>query len=100
MLHMAAMQQGISRADADARVAALFAKLQADARGPSTRPQDQTLADLSRLLSCSGAPASACLTARPGFTELTAIKFGVNARLRLGEIPSGGQDGDAACVCE
>ena len=99
MLRTAAMQQAVSRADADAPVAALFATLEADARGPAARPKDQALADLSRLRSISGALASAWLTARPGFTELTAIEVCVNARLRLGEILLAGQDGDAACVC-
>ena len=78
-LRIAAMQQAITRADADARVAALFATFDADARGPAARPNDQALADLSRLRSCSGALASAWLTARPGFTELTAMDFRVNA---------------------
>ena len=99
MLRMVAMQQAVSRADADARVAALIATLESDARGPAARPKNQALADLSRLRSCSGALASAWLTAQPGFTELTAIDFCVNARLRLGEILLAGQDGDAACVC-
>ena len=89
MLRMAAMQQAVSRADADTRVAALFATLGADARGPAARPKNQALADPSRLRSCSGALASAWLTARPGFTELTTIEFCVNARLRLGEFPLG-----------
>ena len=40
--------------------------------------------------------ASAWLTARPGFTELTAIESCVNARLRLGKILLAGQHGDAA----
>ena len=96
MLRMAALQQAVSRADA--RVAALFATLEANARGPAARPKDQALADLSCLRNCSGALASAWLTARPGFTELTAIDSFVNARLRLGEILLAGQDGDGACV--
>ena len=60
MLRMAAMQQAVSRADADARVAALFSTLEADARRPAARPKDQALwgmPDLSRLRSCSGALA-------------------------------------------
>ena len=88
-----------SPADADAPVAAIFATLKADAGGPAARPKDQALADLSRLRSCSGVIASAWLTARPGLTELTAIEFCVNARLRLGETLLAGQDGGTACVC-
>ena len=42
---------------------------------------------------------SAWLTARPGFTELTAIEFCANARLRLGDFLVAGQYCDAACVC-
>ena len=96
---MAALQQAVSRADVDARVAALFATIAPDARGPAAPPKDQALADLLRLRSCSRALASAWLTVRSGFTELTAIEIYVNARLRLGEILLASQDGDAACVC-
>ena len=99
MLRMAAMQQAVSRTDAHARVAALVATLEVDARGPAAQPNNPALADLSRLRSCSGSLASAWLTSRPGFTELTAIEFCVNARLCLCEILLAGQDGDAACVC-
>ena len=56
----------------------------------------QELADLLRLRSCSGALASARLTARPGSRELTAIEICVNARRRLGKTLLAGQHGDAA----
>ena len=108
MLRTAALQQAICRADADDRDAALFTTLTVYARGAAARPKDQALAhhdlsrlqhDFSRLRSCSAALASAWVTARPGFTELTAIQSCADAQLHLGEVIMAGQDGDAARVC-
>ena len=98
-LRMAALQRAISQVDADARTAALFATLEADAKGASSQVRSAALADLARLRSCAGSLASAWLTARPGPAELTAVEFCISARLRLGEDFFAGQDGDDACVC-
>ena len=98
-LRMAALQRAFSQADADTRTAALFATLEADAKGASSQVRSAALADLTRLHSCAGSLASAWLTARPGQVELTAVEFCISARLRLGEDLFAGQDGDDACVC-
>ena len=95
---MAAPQRAIFHADADARAAALFVSLEADAKKASTHALSAALADLARLHSCAGSLASARLTARPGPAEHTALEFCVSARLRLGENLFAGQDGDDACV--
>ena len=84
-LRMAALQRAIFQADADARTAALFAPLEADAKGASSQVRSAALADLARLRSCAGSLASAWLTARPGPAELTAVVICISARLRLGE---------------
>ena len=96
---MAALQRAISQADADARTAALFATLEADAKGTSSQVRSAALADRARLRSCAGSLALAWLTARPGPADLTAVEFCISARLRLGEDLFAGQDGDDACVC-
>ena len=98
-LRMATLQRAISHADADVRVAALFATLEADAKRASSQARSAALADLARLRSCAGSLASAWLIARPGPAELTAVEFCISARLRLGEDLFAGQDGDDACVC-
>ena len=74
-LRMAARQRVISHSDADARTAALFATLEADAKGASSQARSADLADLARLRSCAGSLASAWLTAWPGPAELTAVEF-------------------------
>ena len=84
-LRMAALQRAISQADADARTAALFATLAADAKGTSSQARSAALADLARLRSCAGSLASAWLTEQPSPAELTAAEFCISARLRLGE---------------
>ena len=86
---------------ADACTAALFAMLEADAKGASSQARSAALVDLARLRSCAGSLESAWLTARPGPAELTAVEFCISARLRLGEDLEicAGQDGDHACVC-
>ena len=98
-LRMAAKQQAISHADADARVAALVVTLEADVKGASSQARSAALADLARLRICAGSLASAWFTARPGPAELTAAEFCISARLRLGEDLFAGQDGDNECVC-
>ena len=110
-LRLAALQRAISHADSDARVADLFATLEADANEGSSQVRSAALADLARLRSCAGSLASAWLTARltaqltarltarPGPAELTAVEFCFSAHLRLGEDLFAGQDGDDASVC-
>ena len=74
-LRMAALQQAICQADADARAAALFATLEADAKGATSQARSAAVADLTRLHSCAGSLVSACLTAQPGPAELTAVQL-------------------------
>ena len=62
-------------------------------------PYAAALSDMARLRSCTGALASAWLTARPGLAELTAVEFRTNALLCLGEDQFPGQVQDMACVC-
>ena len=83
-LRMAALQRAISHADAEGRAAALFATLEADAKGASSQARSAALAGLARLRSGAGSLASAWLTAQPGPAELTAVEFCISARLRLG----------------
>ena len=52
-LRMAALQWATSQADADARTAALFAKLEADSKGASSQVRSAAVADLARLRSCA-----------------------------------------------
>ena len=96
---MAALQRAISQAGTDARTAALFATLDADAKGASAQVRSAALADLARLRTCAESLASAWLTARPGPADLTAVEFCISARPRLGVDLFAGQDGDDACVC-
>ena len=98
-LRMAALELAISHADADARAAALSTTLKTDAKGASSQVRLTALAGLDRLRSCAGSLASAWLAARPGPDGLTAVEFGISARLRLGEDLFSGQDGDDSCVC-
>ena len=97
VLRTSALQREISHADADARAAALFATLEADAKGASL--QARSAARLPHLCNCTGLLASAWLTARPGPAGLTAVEFCISTRLRLGEDLFACQDGDVACVC-
>ena len=94
-----ALQRAISQADADARTAALFATLEADAKGASSQVRSAALAGLARLRSCARSLASAWLTARLGPAKLMAVEFCISARVRLGEDLFAGQDGDDSCVC-
>ena len=98
-LRMAGLQHAVTHADADARAAAVFSTLEADAAEQASQLRAAALSDMARLRSCDGALASPWLTARPGLTELTAGKFRTNALLRLGEDLFPGQDQDMACVC-
>ena len=98
-LRMAALQRAISQADANARTAALFATLEADAKKASSQERSAALADLARMRSCAGSLASAWLTAQPGAAEVTAVEFCISAHLRLREDLCAGQDADDACVC-
>ena len=95
---MAGLQHAVTRADADARAAAVFAMLEADAAGQATQLRAAALSDMARLRSSAGALASAWRPARPGHAELTAVEFRTNALLRVGEDLFPGQDRDLACV--
>ena len=75
-----ALQRAISQADADARTAALFATLEADAKGASSQVRSAALADFARLRSCSGSLVSAWLTARPGPAEPPRTPWCGNSR--------------------
>ena len=97
-VRMAGVQHAVAHADADARAAAVFATLEADASGQASQLRAAALLDMARLRSCAEALSSAWLTARPGLAELTAVEFRTNALLRLGEDLFPGQDQDMACV--
>ena len=96
---MAALQRVISHADAGTRAAALYATLEADAKGASSPARSADLADLelARLRSCAGSLASACLTARPDSAELTSVEFCISSRPCLGKDLC--RSKDDACVC-
>ena len=98
-LRVAGLQHAVTHADADARVAAVFATIEADAAGQASQLRAAPLSDMARLKSCAGALASTWLTAQPGLAELTAVEIRTKALLRLGEDLIPGQDRDMACVC-
>lgn len=80
VLRTAALQQVVSRTHADARVAALFVTLEADARGPAPLPKESELNDISRLQSWFWVFESAWLWRRPSFTGVTTIEVCVSAQ--------------------
>ena len=84
-LRMGGLQHAVTHADADARAAAVFATLEADASAQASQLRAAALSDMARLRSCAGALASGWLTARPGLAEHTAVEFRTNALLRFGK---------------
>ena len=97
---MVKLQRRIAHAEADARHAAIFAGLLAVSACRSSQAAAGADADLARLRSCSGAMASAWLTALPGpVTGLTDVEFIVNLRLRLGEELLPTLESADSCVC-